>query len=220
MDVIPSDVPIFYSFRRCPYAMRARLSLRVSQQRCELREIELRDKPTAMLEASPKATVPVLVLSDGGVIDESLDVMLWALRRHDPERWMQPVGAETRDMLALIALCDSGFKAQLDAYKYARPDRPGDGLAARLAGADYLRDLDARLMAQLNLFGERVSLADMAIVPFVRQFAQVDRVWFDAQPWAGLRRWLDGFLASDQFAQVMKKYAKWQLGAEPVYFGS
>ncbi len=212
-------MPILYSFRRCPYAMRARLALYSSGQRCELREIVLRDKASEFLAASPKGTVPVLLTPDGTVIEESLDVMLWALRAHDPERWLAPETGDFDAMLVLINACETTFKPNLDAYKYASRDGPEKGLEARAAGAIFLAELDERLGHNRHLFGERLALADMAVFPFVRQFANVNRGWFDGKPWPRLRRWLEALLESPRFALAMKKYAKWQPDDAPVLFG-
>lgn len=204
-----AELPVLYSFRRCPYAMRARLALAASGQQCELREVVLRDKPAALIEASPKGTVPVLVLPDGRVIDQSLDIMLWALSRHDPQGWLAPQNGDMEQMLALIAQCDGDFKHGLDRYKY--PDRYAgvDPIAHREACARWLVELDARLCESAYLFGERYALADAAILPFVRQFAQVDRGWFDLQPWAALRAWLERWLESERFQAIMEKYPPW-----------
>ena len=214
-----ADLPILYSFRRCPYAMRARLALQASGQRCELREIVLRDKAPEFLAASPKGTVPVVVTPDGSVIEESLDVMLWALEQHDPEGWLSPPDGDRDAMMALIARCDTAFKPNLDAYKYASRDTPEKGLEARGTGAAFLTELDTRLAQNPHLCGERLSLADMAILPFVRQFANVDRDWFDGEPWPNLIRWLNELLSSSRFTAIMKKYAKWQAGDAPTVFG-
>ncbi|WP_300545170.1 glutathione S-transferase [Maricaulis sp.] len=199
-------LPILYSFRRCPYAMRARLALHASGTAVEHREILLRDKPQAMLNASPKGTVPVLVLPDGPVLDESLDVMRWALERHDPEDWLAPGGA----MDGLIAMCDGPFKHHLDRYKYATRYENADALEHRAAGLDFLERLNEQLSGRLQLFGDRMSLADAAIFPFVRQFAHTDRDWFRAQPLDALQAWLAGHLASERFAAVMVKHPLWQ----------
>jgi glutathione S-transferase len=178
--------------------MRARMALLVSGTACEIREVKLSDKPVEMLQASPKATVPVLVLPEGGVIDESLDIMLWALGRHDPENWL------SGDDTALIAANDGAFKHHLDRYKY--PDRHGsDAAEHRTAGFAMLTDLEARLAKRANLCSERRTLADMALMPFVRQFAATDRDWFDAQPLPRLRRWLAAHLSSSLFEAVMVK---------------
>ena len=200
--------PILYSFRRCPYAMRARLALQSAGVGSELREILLRDKAPEFLAASPKGTVPVLV-TQGGVIEESLDIMRWALSQNDPEGWldMPPEGN------ALIEEADGPFKTALDRYKYAtRYD--SDPMEERERGATFLHDLDRRLTTPF-LFGDTPGLADRAIQPFVRQFANTDRAWFDAQDWPNLYRWFTRFLNDPDFLSVMQKYPVWTAG-DPV----
>jgi glutathione S-transferase len=206
--------PILWSFRRCPYAIRARLAVASAGVAVELREILLKDKPAAFLETSPSATVPALQVGET-VIDESLDIMVWALERSDPEclRAMPASG------WALIETNDGPFKAALDHTKYAVRFPERDEAAEREKAAVFLRTLDAQLGDQAWLFGDRPTLADFAILPFVRQFANTDRAWFDAQPWPALIGWLDRFLASARFARVMAKYAPWSEGAQPVWFG-
>jgi glutathione S-transferase len=210
---------LLYSFRRCPYAMRARLAIAVSGRQVEIREVVLRDKPAELLAASPKATVPVLVLPDGEVIDESLDIMLWALRQNDPECWLAPVHGSMPAMLALIAENDGGFKNSLDRYKY--PNRHTKESGADVAGfAQVQRDEGARWLGQLDrqlesgcLYGPRASLADMAIAPFVRQFAHTDDAWFALQPWPRLQAWLARFEAASLYLAVMDKRAAWRLAS-------
>ncbi len=209
-------LPVLYSFRRCPYAMRARLALSISGEAHELREIVLRAKPAAMLSASPKGTVPVLVLPDATVIDESLDIMRWALGRNDPAQWLTPPGASPQEMDALIASNDGDFKRQLDRYKYpnrypqeSAGDDAGFALSHRSDAASWLAQLDTRL-AEGWLFGQQASLADMAILPFVRQFAHTDTGWFAAQPWPRLQSWLADFEASALYTGVMAKQLPWQ----------
>lgn len=201
-------LPVLYSFRRCPYAMRARLALAVSGIDYELCEVSLKSKPPEMLAASPKGTVPVLVLPSNQVIDESLDIMRWALAQNDPDGWLSPA---VSDMLTLIAGNDGDFKHTLDRYKY--PNRyplesGGDvkafALAQRLHAASWLQTLEPRL-SQGWLCGHQSSLADMAILPFVRQFAHTDSDWFAAQPWSKLKAWLALFEASGLFEVVMAK---------------
>ena len=202
-------VPVLYSFRRCPYAMRARLAIVVSTERCVLREVKLSDKPEAMLAASLKGTVPVLVLSDGTVIDESLDVMRWALARRDPESWLD--GDDT----ALIDRNDGPFKHDLDRYKYS--DRFGvDPLKHRALGMDFLRELDGRLGRTSQLCGPERSMADAAIMPFVRQFAAVDHIWFKDQALPQLKVWLADFISSELFSAIMLRVAPWSPGDRPV----
>ncbi|MBA4108502.1 MAG: glutathione S-transferase [Leptothrix sp. (in: Bacteria)] len=201
-------LPILYSFRRCPYAIRARLALTHAQVPLEIREVLLRHKPPAMLAISPKGTVPVLQLPDGQVIDESLDIMKWALQQ-----------ADTPASHALIARNDGPFKALLDRYKY--PERhPGQ------TAADYreqaielcIQDLNRRLTDSPCLLGNQPGLTDMAIAPFIRQFAQVDADWFASAPFPALQIWLNRFTESPLFISVMAKYPAWQEGDAPIHF--
>ncbi len=200
-------LPILYSFRRCPYAMRGRMALDVADIQQEHREILLKDKPAEMLEASPKGTVPVVVLPDGTVLEESLDVMMWALGQNDPEGWLRPdLKAETD---ALIAANDGNFKYHLDRYKYATRYEGAVSEAHQAEASKHVDTLEARLGQTPQLFGDAPTLADIAIFPFIRQFANTDRTWFDAQNWPGVQRWLAGHLASERFARVMKKWELW-----------
>ncbi|MEP6303552.1 MAG: glutathione S-transferase [Lentilitoribacter sp.] len=213
--------PIFYSFRRCPYAMRARLALNSSKLGVELREIILRDKPEHMLEVSPKGTVPVMILPQGQVIDESLDVMLFALGQNDPEHLLNPDAANLDDMLSLIAQFDGPFKTALDRYKYANRHENVDVDDERKIASEHLMELEALLLkSEGYLFGDRISLADLAIFPFVRQFANVDKDWFNDQPWPNLIKVLDNFVSSERFLSIMEKYPRWQEGDQAIYFGS
>jgi len=192
------SLPLLYSFRRCPYAIRARLALRAAGVAVEIREVLLRDKPAALLAASSKGTVPVLVLPGGAVLDESLEIMLWALRQHDPLGWLQAA-----DGAALIALNDGPFKILLDRYKYARDAacEPRDAAVALL-----LAPLERGLAQGPYLLGPRCSLADVALLPFVRQFAAVDAAWFAQEaPLPRLREWLQRLLLELQFEAVMDK---------------
>ena len=180
-----------------------------------LREIVLRDKPIHMLEVSPKGTVPVLILPDGTVIDESLDIMLWALEQHDPEGWLTPEVGRLEAMLALIDLMDGDFKHHLDRYKYATRFEGADETTHRSLAMKALTPLSERLQRQSQLFGGRVSLADIALFPFVRQFANTDRAWFDAEATNALGIWLSGHERSDLFASIFRKWPVWKEG-DPV----
>ena len=212
-----SDLPIFYSFRRCPYAMRARMALLISETPVRLREVVLRDKPDEMIAASPKATVPVLVQDDGAVIDESLAIMHWALGRNDPAGWLDNAQAAAD----LIAEADSDFKDNLDRYKYPTRYENVDPMAHRSAGAQFLMKLEKLIVQNGQLLRNQASLADYAIFPFVRQFANNDRNWFDAQPLPALYKWLAGHLESDIFTIAMKKYPQWKTGdPEPLFAGA
>ncbi len=181
--------------------MRARLALDVAEISVEHREILLRDKPAAMLAASPKGTVPVLE-TQGGVIDESLDVMHWALRRNDPGGWLDHAPGEA----ALIAANDGPFKQALDRTKYPNRFPESDPVQARQAAATHLAGLNDRLGQHASLCGPRDTLVDAALFPFIRQFAMIDRPWFDAQPWPHLQAWLNRHLESARFARIMVKH--------------
>lgn len=204
--------PILYSFRRCPYAMRARMALRVSGQVCELREVVLRDKPPELLAISAKGTVPVLVDAEGQVIAESLEIMFWALHRHDPQGWLTPERGNLAAMLTWIAPWDDQFKYHLDRYKYAYRYPGAEAQTHRQQASRYLEQLNAQLQQTRYVFGDGMSLADAAIAPFVRQFAHVDRHWFNAQPWPQVQHWLAAILESDIFSQIMEKYPQWHSG--------
>ena len=210
----PHPLPVLYSFRRCPYAMRARLALQVAGQAVEHREIELKHKPAAMLQASPKGTVPVLVLTDGAVLEQSLDIMRWALERHDPEAWLPTDEASRQDAWALIAQNDGDFKFHLDRYKYPHRYALADGFEHRAQASVFLGTLALRLTASAYLSGPHFGIADAAIAPFVRQFAHTDKAWFAQQDWPALAQWLADFEGSAAFAQVMEKHPVWPGVAE------
>lgn len=206
-----TETPILYSFRRCPYAMRARMALWVAGIAVTLREVKLANKPPEMIEASPKGTVPVLVLPDGQVIDESIAVMRWALARNDPEDWLRG------DDPALIEQADGPFKHHLDRYKYPNRYDP-DGVDHQAQGLSILCEWDARLSAQGQMCGVKRTMADIAVFPFVRQFANHNREWFDAQDLPHLHPWLARHLESDLFASIMPKFTPWKSGDDPIIF--
>ena len=206
-------LPVLYSFRRCPYAMRARLALHSSGIGYEHREVVLKQKPAHLLALSPKGTVPVLWLPGSAstpVLEQSWDIMRWALGQHDPEGWWPASEAGLADAMALLAHNDGPFKQQLDRYKY--PNRSGlaNGQADRDVAAEWLHTLDARLQAAPFLAGPQFGVADAALAPFVRQFAHTDPAWFADQPWRCLAQWLAAFEASARFAAIMTKQAPWQ----------
>lgn len=215
---MPTPYPVLYSFRRCPYAMRARLALAASGQVCELREVVLARKPVALLQTSAKGTVPVLIETNGHVIEQSLDIMLWALRRNDPQQWLTTPGVALEDMLQLVAQCDGEFKFHLDRYKYPNRYDLDDGTLHRTQGALFLENLNTRLSAHAHVLGAAPSLADMATAPFVRQFAHTDPLWFASQPWPALQTWLTQFEMSPTYSQVMLTYPPWEPGQFPILF--
>jgi glutathione S-transferase len=209
-----AQYPILYSFRRCPYAIRARLVLSACNITCELREVVLKDKPQQMIALSPKATVPVLELPNGQVIDESYDIIVWALKQNDPHDW-RPY---KNDLNQLVELNDNEFKNHLDKYKYSsqNPELPIE--QHRQKGEPFLKHLDAILQKQPYLSSSEKTVSDLAIFPFIRQFAFVDKDYFDSLPYPHLQRWLDGQLNSSLFKNVMKKHPQWQPNQDRILF--
>ena len=218
-------LPILWSFRRCPYAMRARLAVKSAGLQVELREILLRDKPDAFLAVSETATVPVLERTDGQVIEESRDIMFWALQQSgDPEQWLTGWKQDQAGLQAFLDQLDGPFKTHLDRYKYSARFAEDKADAAELAsyhraeGAAFLKQIDTRLNKNPFLNGSEAGLADYAALPFVRQFRIADITWFDDQDWPAVHLWLQAFLASQRFAAIMHKYTPWKLGDAPVVF--
>lgn len=203
MSTLPTPEATLYSFRRCPYAMRARLALRYAGVAVQIVEVSLKAKPAEMLALSAKGTVPVLALKDR-VIDESLEIMQWALEQHDPEDWRLAADpAAQAQMAALIAENDQVFKVHLNRYKYAEryPEAPMEHYRAQ--GEVFLARLDGMLQQRRYLLAGHPSLADMALLPFVRQFAHVDQEWFAQTPYGALQGWLQGGLESELFGGIM-----------------
>jgi glutathione S-transferase len=201
--------------------MRARLALKSSRTDVRLREIVLRDKPDEFLKVSAKATVPVLVLEDGTVLEESRDIMFWALHHQDPEGWLKIYLDDPVKCKTFLDRLDGPFKTHLDRYKYA--SRYGDGKAEaethRREGAAFLNEIDSRLSRAACLSGDTAGLLDFAALPFVRQFRGVDADWFDRQDWPHLHPWLQDFLNSERFATIMEKYRPWrETGGEGIPF--
>ena len=194
--------PVLYTFRRCPYAMRARMALYQAGVQCQIVEVELKAKPEAMLALSPKGSVPVLQLLSGEVLDESLDIMHWALGQNDPAHWLPPSWAISR---SLIDENDVGFKSNLDRYKYPQRYPGGNSIEARDKGLVFLRQLNRQLNGNAYLLGRKISFADIAIFPFVRQFANTDVNWFADQAVPAVQVWLQTFLDSDLFKTIMEK---------------
>ncbi len=197
--------------------MRARLALQASGQVCELREVVLASKPAALLQASPKGTVPVLVAPDGTVIDQSLEIMLWTLKRHDPARWLSVKGVSLETMLEWVARCDGDFKFHLDRSKYQNRFGLAQSSESRLQCAVFLKELNQQLREQRYVMGAHWSLVDAAVAPFVRQFALTDTPWFASQPWPELQIWLTAFEDSAMLQQAMERTPAWQVGQAPVF---
>lgn len=199
---MPSPYPVLYSFRRCPYAMRARLAIYSAQKPHEHREVDLKNKPEEMLILSPKGTVPVLHLTEGTILEQSLDIMQWALS--SPQ--LSPIAQE------LIAENDTTFKKSLDRYKYPGRYEEEQGVDYRQMCLTFLTKIENQLSPFLE--GEKMSLVDMALFPFIRQFAMVDPDWFEEQSYPHIKKWLNDFQCSTLFKDVMQSFSPWQVGDE------
>jgi glutathione S-transferase len=205
---MPSTLPVLYSFRRCPYAIRARLALCCSHTAVELREVDLKHKPAELLAISPAATVPVLDLGHGQVLIQSLGIVHWALKQNDPEGWLQHGDPAFNQWL--VDATDGDFKRYLDGYKYAErfPERSAAEWRDEAVRC-LIEPLEARLAEQPHVGGAKPCWADAAVFPFVRQFAAVDPAWWTALPWAHTRRWLDAWLSNPLFLACMHKAPVW-----------
>jgi glutathione S-transferase len=202
------DLPILYSFRRCPYAMRARMALAAAGTGVMLREVLLTDKPAELLAASPKATVPVLVLSDDRVIEESLDVMQWALEQNDPLSWLDDASLDSD----WIRECDGDFKHWLDRYKYAERYPKHTAEDSRKNAERFIQKLEDQLSVSVWVGGDAANANDVALFPFIRQFAGVDPSWWQQAPYPHVQQWLENWLNSALFSAIMGKYSRWESG--------
>ena len=208
-------LPILYSFRRCPYAMRARMVLLHSKIQCEIREIKLSNKPKEMLAISPKGTVPVLILENGDILDESLDVMLWAIEQGNLRNLFNP---GKKEILDLIKINDGEFKDAIDRYKYSSlyPEKPM--IEYRKMGELFLKKIESCLEKNKFIFGKNISLADLAIFPFIRQFCRVDIDWFNSSLFKKIKEWTLFFEGSENFIDIMRKIKPWTTGDKPTLF--
>jgi glutathione S-transferase len=214
-----TTLPILYSLRNCPYAMRARIAIFKSKQTVLLRDIVLSNKPKEMLTASPKATVPVLVLANGTVVEESLEVMLWALKETDPDDLLHSQNTHRlSDMLILIESFDHDFKVCLEQYKCAKRYKENNIEQCRRQCEKFIQTLENRLNSHSFLMSDKESLADIALLPFIRQFARIERQWYLQSPYPKVRQWLNNYLQSPMFTKVMAKYPLWLDNHEEVLF--
>jgi glutathione S-transferase len=211
---------ILYSLQHCPYAMRARLGLLMAQQQVMLRAITMKNKPEEMLAKSPKGTVPVLILPDDTVIDESLDIMIWALRQNDPDDLLHKDHPEDlRAALELIHFNDKQFKPQLEIYKKAKRFRLENVIEERQKCEVFIADLEQKLTTNGFFIGQKPGLIDYALLPFVRQFSRVNRAWFIQAPYPKLREWLEQHMQSRLYGQAMAKFPFWLDAHEDCIFG-
>ena len=209
--------PILYTFRRCPYAMRARFAIRSSQIIVEVREIKLQEKPSEFLKSSPKGTVPVLITNSGEVLEESLDIINWALNINDPHNWLAKGKLEYQEIIKLLDNLENKFKTNLDKYKY--PSRfPGvDQYLYRDKNLCFLKKLNSYLENNKSLNCEYLTLLDYAIFPFIRQFRNVDQEWFEKLNFNFLNKWINQIIDSEEFSSIMKKFKKWEPNDVPIY---
>ena len=210
-------VPVLYSFRRCPYCMRAHMALKYSGMKVELRDVDLNDMPAAALKISPDATVPALLLPDGTTMDESWEIVKWALRQNDPDNWLGNDDEYVLDAEILIETNDYSFKEDLDHYKYADrfPEHPVEHY--RAACEEFIEELEEMLVDKQFLLTDRLTLADVGVFPFVRQFSLVDQAWFEQSPYPNVHRWLNTMIDSSLFQQVFQKHVLWKEGAPVTY---
>ena len=215
--VINFKYPILYTFRRCPYAMRARFAIRSSKIIVEVREIKLQEKPSEFLKSSPKGTVPVLITNSGEVLEESLDIIYWALNKNDPHKWLAKGKLEIQDIIKLLDDLENKFKPNLDKYKYPSRFSGVDKYLHRDKNLCFLKKLNSYLENNKSLNCEHLSLLDYAIFPFVRQFRNVDPDWFDKLNFIFLNKWINQIIDSKDFSSIMKKFKKWEPNDVPIY---
>lgn len=211
------DTPVLYSFRRCPYCMRAHMALKYSGVKVELREVDLQDYPPQALKISAKATVPVLHLPDGTVIDESWDIVKWALAQNDPDSWSGKNNEHALDAEILIETNDFSFKEDLDHYKYADRHPEHSEAHYRKSCEVFIEELEDMLSENSYLLADELSLADIGVFPFVRQFSLVDKDWFEQAPYPRVRQWLNKLINTKLFNDVFQKHELWQENAPAIY---
>lgn len=209
--------PVLYSFRRCPYCMRAHMALKNSGLKIELREVVLKDMPDELLTISAKATVPVLVLPDDRIIDESWDILKWALEKNDPGNWLGENNQFLPGAEMLVETNDFSFKNDLDHYKYADRFPEHSEKDYRDACEEFIEELEEMLSENSYLLRDQISIADIAVFPFIRQFSLVDKNWFDRSGYQNVQRWLEKLITTELFQDVFQKHDVWEEGAATVY---
>ena len=212
-----SKYPILYTFRRCPYAMRARFAIRSSKIIVEVREIKLQEKPCEFLKSSPKGTVPVLVTNSGEVLEESFDIINWALNKNDPDKWLAKGKLENQEIKKILDDLENKFKPNLDKYKYPSRFPDIDPYLYRDKNLYFLKKLNSYLENNKSLNCEYLTLLDYAIFPFIRQFRNVDQEWFNKLNFCFLNNWINQIIDSEDFSSIMKKFKKWEPNDVPIY---
>ncbi len=209
--------PILYSFRRCPYCMRAHMGLKYSLLIIKLREVSLKEMPDELLKVSPHETVPVLILSADNVMDESWDILKWALLKNDPDNWLGEDNKYLLDAEMLVETNDFSFKENLDHYKYADRHPEHSKEHYRNEGEEFIEELEDMLSDNAYLLADTVTIADIAIFPFVRQFSLVDKTWFDESRYTRVQHWLESLINSKLFQDVFQKHDFWKSGDNEIY---
>ncbi len=211
------DTPILYSFRRCPYCMRAHMALKYAGLKIILRDVKLSDLPAEVLAVSPHATVPSLAISENEYMDESWDIVKWAVQQNDPGNWLGENNEYLNEAEMLVEINDFSFKDDLDHYKYADryPEHPMEYY--RENGEEFLEELTELLQQNTFLSADHITITDIAVFPFIRQFAMVDKEWFDKSPYPELQRWLLAMLSSEWFIEAFKKHETWETGSKDIY---
>lgn len=211
------DTPILYSFRRCPYCMRAHMALNYAGLKIILRDVKLSDLPAEVLAVSPHATVPSLGISENEYMDESWDIVKWAVQQNDPGNWLGENNEYLNEAEMLVEINDFSFKDDLDHYKYADryPEHPMEYY--RENGEEFLEELTELLQQNTFLSADHIAITDIAVFPFIRQFAMVDKEWFDKSPYPELQRWLLAMLSSEWFIEAFKKHETWETGSKDIY---
>ena len=211
------STPILYTFRRCPYCMRAHMALKQSGIKVELREVKLSDMPAEALALSPEATVPILALPDGTVFTESWDIVKWSLAQNDPDRWLGDNDEYTLDAEMLIETNDFSFKEYLDRYKYADRFPEHSEEYYRTACEEFIKELEGMLSKNYYLLADQISLADIGVFPFVRQFSLVNKEWFDGTPYLKVQNWLQNLIDTELFQVIFQKHELWNSDATTIY---
>lgn len=211
------SIPILYTFRRCPYCMRAHMALKQSGIKVELREVKLSDMPAEALALSPEATVPILALPDGTVLTESWDIVKWSLAQNDPNRWLGDNDEHSLDAEMLIETNDFSFKEDLDRYKYADRFPEHSEEHYRTACEEFIEELEGMLSKNHYLLADQMSLADIGVFPFVRQFSLVNKEWFDSTPYLKVQNWLQNLIDTELFQVIFHKHELWNSEATTIY---
>ena len=211
------SIPILYSFHQCPFCLRARVALKYASLKIILRDVELNNLPAEALAVSSHATVPSLVINDDEYLDESWDIVKWAVQQDDSDNWLGEDNAYLQDAEMLLEINDHSFKEDLKGYKDREhhPEQPMPYYRQR--GEEFLEELNEMLVENNFLLAPHITIADIGVFPLVREFAMVDKVWFDKTPYPKLQAWLENIIDSEWFKAAMQENEIWQAGNDDIY---